>query len=66
MLESDGAATQRDKALDKPTDANIPDGAADRDEQHATQGDGVWEMVMSVGWNPFFKNERRSVVRARI
>lgn len=25
-------------------------------------GDGVWEMVMSVGWNPFYNNERRSVV----
>lgn len=23
---------------------------------------GVWEMVMSIGWNPFYKNEVRSVV----
>lgn len=25
-------------------------------------GGGVWEMVMSIGWNPYYKNEVRSVV----
>jgi riboflavin kinase len=24
---------------------------------------GVWGMVMSIGWNPYYKNEKRSVVR---
>jgi hypothetical protein len=24
----------------------------------------VWPMVMSFGWNPFYKNERRSAVCA--
>ena len=23
---------------------------------------GVWPMVMSIGWNPYYKNEVRSVV----
>ena len=73
--ESDGAATQHDKSLEKtkPTEANIPDGAAkleDRDEmlhhqadQRTTQRGTVYPMVMSIGWNPFYKNEKRSVVR---
>ena len=26
-------------------------------------GGGVWGMVMSIGWNPYYKNEVRSVVR---
>lgn len=25
-------------------------------------GGGVWGMVMSIGWNPFYKNTVRSVV----
>ena len=25
-------------------------------------GGGVWAMVMSIGWNPYYKNEVRSVV----
>ncbi len=25
---------------------------------------GVWPMVMSIGWNPYYKNEVRSVVCA--
>ena len=25
-------------------------------------GGGVWGMVMSIGWNPYYKNEVRSVV----
>jgi riboflavin kinase len=28
------------------------------------QGDCVYPMVMSIGWNPFYKNEKRSVVCA--
>ena len=35
--------------------------------QESVKGEGggagrVWEMVMSVGWNPFYKNSARSVV----
>lgn len=26
---------------------------------------GVWGMVMSIGWNPYYKNEKRSVVCLR-
>lgn len=26
---------------------------------------GVWPMVMSIGWNPFYKNKVRSVVGPR-
>ena len=28
------------------------------------KGGGVWGMVMSIGWNPYYKNEVRSVVCA--
>lgn len=27
------------------------------------EGGGVWGMVMSIGWNPYYKNQVRSVVR---
>lgn len=35
-----------------------------QEEQYPTQKDTVYPMVMSIGWNPFYKNEKRSVVRA--
>lgn len=33
------------------------------DEKGKGKGDGgVWGMVMSIGWNPYYKNQVRSVV----
>jgi riboflavin kinase len=74
--QSDDTATHRDGALDKkiyPTEANVVDKAAElgggdetpnhKEEQCTTHRDNVYPMVMSIGWNPFYKNEKRSVVR---
>jgi len=52
----------------------MPDGVAEvvngdetqsrQEGQYITQKETVYPMVMSIGWNPFYKNEKRSVVRA--
>lgn len=35
----------------------------DGEGRRVEEGEGtVWEMVMSIGWNPFYKNTVRSVV----
>ena len=33
--------------------------------EEGVNGGGVWGMVMSIGWNPYYKNEKRSVVCLR-
>lgn len=41
------------------------DSQGDRiDKTHKARG-GVWAMVMSIGWNPFYKNTVRSVVYSK-
>jgi riboflavin kinase len=36
--------------------------AAQADPEH----DKVYPMVMSIGWNPFYKNQKRTAVRFRV
>ena len=38
------------------------DDAGERVGRGGEKGGGVWAMVMSIGWNPYYKNEVRSVV----
>lgn len=47
--------------------AGVPRGCGEVAKEGSSKGEGngegeVYEMVMSVGWNPFYGNERRSVV----
>jgi riboflavin kinase len=41
--------------------ASIPKGLGDGKEGEKEEAE-VWDMCMSVGWNPFYGNSRRSVV----
>ena len=46
----------------KDLESGIYFGWAGLEGENGGEPGGVFPMVMSVGWNPFYKNEKRSVV----
>ena len=51
--------------MKKEKAANCKDGYRDQGLLEDAPDRNVFPMVMSIGWNPFYKNSIRSVVSAR-